>query len=290
MKILIGCDVDPVLPPLLRRRPDRDPWLALRGIDELLKLAGAALPPITWLIRADASVDFSTGNFASGYLTRKGLWEDLLEHGHELGWHMHLMSHDAPSGCFRFDPSPAWLSQAHESLARHFPVRASRTGWNYGSNRLFQSLDGLGIAVDFSALPGNKMRFDLGKDLVDVDWLRCAPGAYHPNAHDYQRPGGNPLNMLEMPITQFTNSLWGMIQRSGRRVSQGRRPWEGLKNKTLLMTQAWPVLPKLETETLAFFFHPDDLTEAGIANFIRNVESLKRLPGAEFIVASEVES
>jgi hypothetical protein len=41
-------------------------------------------PPITWLIRSDESVRFSTGDVTSGYVTRHDV-ASLVARGHELG-------------------------------------------------------------------------------------------------------------------------------------------------------------------------------------------------------------
>ncbi|MFZ0795531.1 MAG: hypothetical protein WAM65_17330, partial [Candidatus Korobacteraceae bacterium] len=155
MKILIGCDVDPELPAILARRPEGDVWACLNRIDALLERMGSEMPAVTWLIRADQSVEFSTGSFESGYSQHRSLWDKLCERGHELGWHMHTMSYAPPQRQFVFDHAPEWLAEAHERLASFFPVKATRTGWDYGSNALLSTLDRLGIAMDFSALPGN---------------------------------------------------------------------------------------------------------------------------------------
>ena len=114
---------------------------------------GHALPVITWLIRSDETVRFCTGSYSSGFTSRQKLWRSLANQGHELGWHMHNLSFDWSRGRFSFDPNPYWLSAAHDSLTEHYPVRATRVGWDYGSTELFNTLDRIGIRIDFSALP-----------------------------------------------------------------------------------------------------------------------------------------
>ncbi len=173
VKILLGCDVDPVLPPLLEQPPTGDIWGCLAHIDELVRMANDTLPPITWLIRSDDSIRFCTGDFASGYRSKQTLWRSLEARGHELGWHVHTWSFDEHRGCFLFEPVPPWLAAAHAALADCFSVRATRTGWGYGSTALFQRLDQLGVIVDFSALPGYVVWHRIGPEDVKVDWLRC---------------------------------------------------------------------------------------------------------------------
>ena len=284
MKILLGCDVDPVLPPLLERPPTGDVWACLASVDELVRVAHDALPPITWLIRSDESIKFCTGDFASGYRSKRTLWRSLEARGHELGWHVHLWSFDQRRGCFMFDPAPPWLDQAHAALAACFSVRATRTGWDYGSAALFQTLDRLGVALDFSALPGYVVWHRVGREDVKVDWLRCPATPYHPASDDYQRPG--TLRLLEVPVTQFTNSALGAAMRLGWRMRHRCWALAGLGNKTRMLTERWDETPVAQGSMMAFHFHPEDLTAAGLANLLRNVATLRRLPGAEFVTAS----
>jgi hypothetical protein len=284
VKILLGCDVDPVLPPLLERPPTEDVWGCLANVDELVRVAHDKLPPITWLIRSDASIRFCTGDFASGYHSKQTLWRSLQMRGHELGWHVHLWSLDERRGCFMFDPAPPWLAEANAALASCFSVRATRTGWDYGSSALFRTLDQLGVVVDFSALPGYVVWHRVGREDVKVDWLRCPATPYHPASDDYQRPG--TLGLLEVPVTQFTNSVPGAVMRLGWRIRHGCWALAGLRNKTRMLTEAWDDAPVAQGPVMAFHFHPEDLTGEGLANLMRNVATLRRLPGAEFVTAS----
>jgi len=286
MKVLLGCDVDPVLPPLLDAPPPGDIWQCLDAVDALVSGAGGELPPITWLIRADESIRFSTGDFASGYLTRAALWDTLRARDHELGWHMHAWSFDKASASFRFDPDPSWLAAAHGALSRHFDVRSTRTGWDYGSTRLLQQLDRLGVWVDFSALPGHIAWFTVGRDRITVDWLRCPAHPYHPARDDHQRPG--ELRLLEVPITPFASSAPGMMARVAWRMAHGSLSLRGARSKTRLLTDRWDSLPPTITPVWAFYFHPEDLEGEGARRLMQNVARLRRVPGVEFVTASEL--
>ena len=285
MKILIGCDVDPVLPAALTRPPEGDIWAPLDRVPVLMRALGSDLPPLTWLIRADETIRFSTGDFASGYRSREAMWNDLANRGHELGWHMHLLSRDAELGAFTFHPRPDWLGEAHAALAELIPLRATRTGWDYGSNFLFQELDRLGIEVDFSALPGNRVWCRYGRRF-EIDWLRCRNAPYRPARADYQRPGSDPLRLIEVPVAQFRNSAIGTFKRIVWRLLHGCLSPRGLQNKTRLLTDPWGELPAATSDVWAFHFHPEDLTEAGIRNLAANLERLRRIPGVEFVTAS----
>src|SRR5258707_8023930 len=110
----------------------------------------------------------------------------------------------SPSGCLGLDPEQRWFDSAHAALAGHFPIRATRTGWDYGSAWLFRKLDALGVTLDFSALPGNIAWHRAGGDTLTMDWLRCPTQPYFPSAADCQQPGD--LKLLEVPIAQFAQS------------------------------------------------------------------------------------
>ena len=286
MKVVIGCDVDPVLPIRLSRRPERNIWQCLDNIDRFLEAAHGDLPPVTWLIRSDESVRFATDRFDSGFLAKQPLWQSLADRGHELGWHFHTMTFDAARGMFRLDPDPPWLAEARDALARHFPVTVTRTGWDYCNDVLLQRLDALGITVDFSALPGHIVWQHTGDDTVLVDWSRCPRGPYHPSADDYQRAGA--LALLEVPIAQFRNSAAGVAIRLLWRLRHGNASLAGLGDKTRMLTQPWTALPASPGPVWAFFFHPEDLDERGIANGLRNIARLRQLPGVELVRASDV--
>jgi hypothetical protein len=284
MKIVIGCDVDPILPPLLSHPLNNDIWKCLDHLNCLLDVAKGSLPPITWLIRSDASVRFATGDFASGYTTRRKLWETLVADGHELGWHMHLMSFDNRFGDFEFDPDPEWLSDAYRALSAYYNVQSTRTGWDYANNALFQKFEALGILVDFSALPGNLSWLPVGQQTLFVDWSHCPEEPYHPSPADYQRPGN--LNLLEIPITQFPNSIVGMARRVAMRVKNRCFAMSGMRNKTKTVASRWHVAPRSNSAVWAFYFHPEDLTRRGLSNFLSNLDYLRSLGDAEFVTAS----
>jgi hypothetical protein len=62
----------------------------------------------------------------------------------------------------------------------------------------------------------------------------------------------------------------------------------GLRNKTLKMTDPWPAPPVSHSGVVAFFFHPEELTEIGVSHFVRNVEQLRQLQGVNFVTASQI--
>jgi hypothetical protein len=287
MKVVIGCDFDPVLPAVLERRPANDIWEAsFAGLQRLLDRTGWKLPAITWLLRSDESVRFAAGAYDDAYRRGEAIWSRLRDAGHEIGWHMHVLSYDEARGRFRFDPEPDWLAAAKAALEQHVPIAATRTGWDYGSSFLMSRLDELGVRIDFSALPGNIVWHRLGDETITVDWRNAPRGPYHPNRHDYQRPGPDPLRIVELPVAQFANRPAGMGKRLAWRCLQGCFSLKGLRDKTVLLTTDWNGrLPAIRGDVWSFFFHPEDLTPDGTECMIRNLRSLTDLPGTEFVTA-----
>lgn len=285
MKIVIGCDVDPVLPRDPTRRVDGDIWDSLEQIPELLSRLGADLPPITWLIRADDSVRELSGDYASGYVSRRGLWDGLRERGHELGWHMHVLTWRAGRGLI-IDPEPAWLAAAHEALSRHFEIVSTRTGWDYGSDFLFGELDRLGVRLDFSALPGNRVWVAVGDRRLVVDWIDTPEHAYRPSTADYRGANGRSLDLTELPVTQFSQSLPGVMKRWVWRLRNGCFRVAGLSKKTRTLTTPWDALPA-RSDVWTFYFHPEDLEGEGMRHFLDNLARLRELPGVEFVTGAE---
>lgn len=286
MKVLLGSDVDPVLPPKLRERPADDVWACLDHVQALVERAGAELPPITWLLRADESVRFCTQDFDSAFTRREAMWRDLQTRGHELGWHMHLLSFSVTRGQCVFDATAPWLEEAHAALSRHFPTRASRTGWDYADGDLLRRLAGLGVTLDFSALPGARGWIEVGGDTVPVDWLVTPSAPYRPSRRDHRRPGRDPLPILEMPITQFRATPWEMTRRATWRALHREPSLLGLSRRTRMLTSPWPDVPRSDLDCMAFYFHPEHLAGEGLGHLLRNVARLRTLPDAEFVTAS----
>lgn len=288
MKVLIGCDVDPILPPLLDHKPSYNIWSPLELIPDLLASLGDDLPPITWLIRSDESIQYCTEDFASGYISKQKLWRSLQEKGHELGWHMHLISHDSEQDFFYFDPEPDWLFDSYQALNQFFTVQTTRTGWDYGSNSLFQSFDKLGIKVDFSALPESRVYWQVAGDRFVSDWISTPTQPYHPCKKDYRMMGKDPLKILEVPITQFRNPFIGRMKRAIWHIYHGYFNRRAFIYKTKKITQHWDLLPETPSNVFAFFFHPEELTHEGIECFCNNLKLLRSIPNVKFITASSV--
>jgi hypothetical protein len=122
-----------------------------------------------------------------------------------------------------------------------------------------------------------------------VDWRRCPLAPYHPNAADYQAPGGASLRLLEVPIASFQANPGVVVKRILWRALHGESSMMGVAAKTCKMTAPWGELPR-RANVLAFYFHPEELTSTGIANFTRNIAHLRERLDPEFVTASELTS
>lgn len=283
--VLIGADVDPRISGM--RRPSWDPWDPLEQIANLESALGNDLPAITWLIRADDTIRQLTGSFESGYLSRWALWERLQSRNHEMGWHFHHWTFR--ESCNVFDPDPQWLGEAYQALSRYFPVLSTRMGWDYANNAAMRKLELLGVCLDFSALPGHIVWVTMEGKRILVDWRHCGAEPYHPSAADYQTPGASPLRLWEVPICSFPADAATAAKRILWRAAHGEYSFRGLFNKTRVLTASWRELPP-RLDVLAFYFHPEELTGTGIANFINNVAKLREQFDPEFVTGQELAS
>jgi len=278
IRVIIGCDVDPVLPEVIHPGLGDSIWSNLHGVGKYLDDL-KYLPPIAWLIRSDESVRVATGSYDSGFSFAKEAWRTLEDAGHELGWHMHLITRSGDT--FVFDDDPGWLAESHAALQQHFCISTIRTGWDYGSTVAFNRFAELGVELDFSSLPGNRVWWNIFGRSITIDWLHSPITPYRMASEGYTRSGRGKI--WEVPVTQFKNPLMRTLRRYGRRLTHGCVSWHGLRNKTLEITHRWETLPIPTGDTMAFYFHTDGLIAEGMENFHRNIDLLKRHFECEFV-------
>ena len=91
----------------------------------------------------------------------------------------------------------------------------SRTGWEHHTNASLRLFAELGVALDFSAVPGRRTSgFRVaGAALVHEfkDWAGSPEHPYRPSAADYRRParpGEEQLDIWEVPKAAFRSPLW----------------------------------------------------------------------------------
>jgi hypothetical protein len=110
------------------------------------------------------------------------------------------------------------LLQAHRAFVAVLPGRPKsvRMGWDYHNNLTFRTLQQLGVAVDFSALPGLRTDWRASNRTQEnlFDWFETPRLPYFPSTSDYRRPprsGDDSCTLLEVPTFTSTSWIWGMI-------------------------------------------------------------------------------
>jgi hypothetical protein len=157
-------------------------------------------PRFTWFVRIDPQLEALYGD--CGYLLDRfaSLWKFCQQRGDELAWHPHLYCREGERWIQETDPKNlrAQLQQTWASLKkRGFSGTSSRIGDAFGSNEIMQTLSGLGLRCDATAMPG-RVRRDAHRHL---DWDGTPTHPYRPSVADYRRPGTPALDLLEIPMS-----------------------------------------------------------------------------------------
>jgi len=335
--IVIGCDTDPDREGFLDGVPSgRLTW---RGMTEGIPLLKSSLhgvrdstgrePVFTWLLRADEQIRQLCGEYGSIVRAHRSFLRSLEESGDELGWHPHFWRRDTDRGpWFQEVEDVEWqvemLHQAYADLATCLfgAVKSVRMGWDYHNNHTYRALEDLGIAVDFSAVPG--LRTFIGtppkREENLFDWHSSPQAPYRPSRADYRRPAegqASSCQLLEVPNFVSTSVIWGMV--SGLQLARKRRDlrllWEAVRRPTywINITARHPLFAPLVKQlrktlrhrekgggllVFATYFHPDELlpNRSGLYDLESartNIEALLRAceetgTAVEFVRASRI--
>lgn len=296
--VVIGCDADPDRRDLLDGV--RASGLTWRGLAEGIPLVKESLrgvldsrgrePVFTWLLRADEQMREVYGDYAAVASMYRSLLQGLEQTGDELGWHPHFWRLDPAAGnWFQEVKDVDWqvdmLRKAYAALATQLAngVKSVRMGWDYHNNRTYHTLEELGIAVDFSAVPG--LRTFIGSTPRHgenfFDWHSSPRAPFRPSRHDYRRPPvqgrEEPSRLLEVPNFVSTSRLWSLVgglqlarkTRDLRLIAQSiRRPtyWINITARPPLFSPLVKQLGKTLRAgnaaaplVFATYFHPDEL-------------------------------
>jgi len=227
--IVIGCDTDPDRESFVGPLPsDRLVWRGMlegipalkRAVADLRDDAGAP-PRFTWLVRADEQVRDLHGDYAWCLQAHGDFLRGLAAEGDALGWHPHFWRLDRQTHrWYQEVEDEAWqlkvLREAHAALARAGLTPASvRMGWTYHTSATFNTLDQLGIRLEFSPFPG--LRSFSGRpatrDENQFDWSPTPTQSFHASQRDCRVPAraGEPAcRMLTLPCWVATHPFWGL--------------------------------------------------------------------------------
>lgn len=316
--IVIGCDTDPDRTGFVGPLPsDKLVWNGmLRGIP-LLKASVADLrddagapPRFTWLIRADEQVLQLQGAYAWCVTEHGDFLRRLADSGDALGWHPHFWRFDNSSERWYQDVEDvAWqvkvLRESHEALLRAGLTPASvRMGWTYHNASTFNTLDELGVRVEFSPFPGLRSyrRAPATRDENQFDWLPTPTLSFHASPADPRvaaRAGETPCRMLTLPCWVATSRSWGFIA-GAQMARKSRNPgmlWDAIRrpsyviNLTARPNLFTPLVAGLRraiaaakkghrpAPAFATYFHPDELipnrsSMYALAHVRENIRSL----------------
>jgi hypothetical protein len=290
--VIIGCDTDPDRNDFLNNLPSDT--LSWRGMLEGIPRAKEELqntndsygnePIFTWCLRADYQIKKIYGSYNYIIREHQDFLIELEQSGDELGWHPHFWKDDNSQWyqeCFDVNWQTEMLKNAHAEFMEIFPERAKsvRMGWDYHNNNTFSTLQELGVNVDFSGIPGLKIKpkEESTRSVNFFDWSLTPNNPYFPSKQDYRREvkdNEKPSLLLESPNYVSKSIIWGFI--SGLVLSKKmkdirpllnafRRPtyWINITGKPKLFA---PIIDQairmINYEKKIFFvtyFHPDEL-------------------------------
>jgi hypothetical protein len=167
---------------------------AMEDVQRQLAVLLGAPAALTWFVRADRHLAVTDGDALAAY-TRFG--EAMREHaaaGDAVGWMPQVYSADG--GTPDYADLEATCARVRDA---GWPAEAVRMGGCFHDDETMARLDGLGVAVDCSALPGREKR-DGGWRL---DWRGTPAGAFHPALADYRRGGTPAHRVLELPLSML---------------------------------------------------------------------------------------
>jgi len=316
--VIIGCDVDPDRNPEgVKISSGEEIWDGVtKGISELKEMFSSFVsndnpyPNITWLLRADEQMNKLYNDYAYPVRYFKGMWQSFHKDGDEIGWHPHLWDWSDEHEWWypRLDDNK-WtntcLDNGYNAITKHFKITSVRTGWDFQSNFIMKKLNALGIIVDFSALPMQKViAFESAPPPYRYDWRITTEEFYHPSTVDYRRKakvGEKALKILEMPLSltpiTFTRAISKFLYHNYKHFSNkklaGPLVSYSFHRKEIMRIAKDPLLfkPGVEskfkeckaencTKYIITYFHPDELLRNdlfSIKNFGNNLKYISNM-------------
>lgn len=179
-------------------------WRGLERLPDIKRLFQSFGAPVTWFVRADNQLRELYGSAGYLHLEHGNLWRDFAATGDEIAWHPHLYRLDEREGVYLLDGNEercaAKLRQIHAELDEQgLRFQSVRIGEAFHGNALMHTLNGLGLKIDSTAIPGVR-RTD---ETRQFDWSPTPNEPYYPSPDDYRVPGpvGRQLSLLEVPLT-----------------------------------------------------------------------------------------
>lgn len=160
----------------------------------------------TWFVRCDNQLKEIYGD--EGYLLDKyrTIWDSLKRDNAEIAWHAHLYKRNHMSWIQETDDTTLKMNLrlGYKKMVckKCVPVSA-RIGESFMSDGIMSALDGFGIRIESTAMPG-RVRKD---EKFSIDWNETPPHPYFPSKHNYRKPGNDPMKILEVPMSMISTKV-----------------------------------------------------------------------------------
>lgn len=311
VKVIICCDTEPDQPFYggldYKVHFGSHKWRGIEeGIPEMKEIANSVEDPeghnakITWFLRSDDQMKILYDDPAWIVRNFRSLWKELESEGDEIGWHPHLWRwNERIESWYPELEDKGWiencLEEGFKSFSGEFRLMSSRMCWNFHNNITMNKINELGIAVDISAMPGQKFIKYVYESAYfpNYDWEGSPEHPYFPSHLDYRREAdknGPPLNILEIPLTNFKISLPWRIKRNLNKLFKPKGGYPLGKRNPLKITGN-PDLFKLSVKEKFFeskqrncspflvsFFHADEVLpgtkNSNLINVKKNFENI----------------
>lgn len=281
--LCIDIEPDPRTPPV----PCADPWLGfelllaqIEPLRQLIERTTGRPARLNWFLRADPQIEVAYGSLRWGIDRYRGALDRLAEAGDELGVHPHSWRWRPEQGGWLSDQAdPEWVANcarcALETFAEAFgrPCRAYRHGDRYWSDALWALIADAGVTVDLTPEPGMPMASRLSASERATGWIPHLPG----DRHQPFIARRSTSALVSLPLTTVPRAPAGHETLLPWRESREFR--QGLDER----------LGDPRLHHLAFAIRSDLPRHPPLwRNFIVNLGTLARLPGATFLPAQAV--
>ena len=230
------------------------------AVPEITRLLGD-FPDVrtTWFVRIDDHVATTWGRPDYFFDRYAPLVDRLRDGGHEIAWHPHSYVRAGERWTQNVDGAGVLDElKRHAPLVHSLGVRSVRMGWGFHTNDTMRFLSDEGFVADSSAIPRPQYRWEP----TYKDWQITPQHPYHPSAADYRAPGGDELEILEIPMSVVplpaptdTERVLRYINLAYRTEPFARAVRESLESRPILVTITHPyeVLPSGNQHALLAF-------------------------------------
>lgn len=254
--------------------------------DRLSELTGAPAV-LTWALRMDDQIARTWGSATWAAETYRDDLRALVEHGDEIGLHVHPWHRDDSADEWVVDHRPGWAARCvHLGLDAYEeafgqPARTFRSGDGAMSGAMLEAMAARGVVADTTIEHGPTQWKPFSGETVrgePYDSSRIPPHPYRSSPSAFPDPD---------PATDSGPVLIPLV---GGPASRGR--WAGTlvlgTHPTFFAVRLLGTLLRRKPPVLVFAVRGDDALIAAWDPVVRNLTQLARHPGARFATVAEV--